>query len=101
MRKKLLDLIYGRLGIFVRIAILFQLLAAVTSFSQYLYAENSTGTVKALVIGGGGSGGNAGQNVGGGGGGAGGYQENSSLTVTAQAYTVTVGGGGGTVLFLQ
>ena len=77
MRKKLFGFIYGRLGIFVCIAILFPLLAAVTSSSQYLYAGNSMATVKALVIGGGGGGGinTASNQWGAGGGGAGGYHK--------------------------
>ncbi len=86
MRKKLLGFIQGRLGIFVCIAILFPLLTAVTSSSKYLYAGNSTATVKVLAVGGGGSGGSGVMNAGGG------YQENNYFTVVAQAYTVTVGG---------
>ena len=95
MGKKLLDFMQGGFGIFVCIVILFPLLAAVTLSSQYLYAENSTATVKALVVAGGGGGaGGSGQYGNCGGGGAGGYRYNDDFTVTAQAYTVTVGAGG-------
>lgn len=66
MGKKILSFMYGRLGIFVCIAILFPLLTAVTSSSQYLYVGNSTATVKVLVVAGGGGGGSG---YGGGGGG--------------------------------